>query len=309
MAIEDDRKPTSADDQYAIGLSAQVSTVLSLFGKRISAYIGIMLVPVIYSFVFSTIMFLVFGPAMLLYIGWLGSEPVSFIWGSFLLLSEPIPPGVLTPFLGVGGVLMMIGFVLNILVLGAAVSIALRTYTGQATAMGSGFSSAMDRFPTLLKVMLIIGSIYALIMIPIQETLLAILNAMSILDLDAVTQGTSMLLILAAVFVIVITFLYPNAAVVMGEEQGAGRSIGRTLRLTKSNFLHTLGGILLFYIILIVITLVIELGLALLLGPDLTSIITPFTTMLIITPLTFIYQAVLYKDLAARTGQSAQEYW
>jgi hypothetical protein len=309
LAIVDDQKPTSTEDKYAIGVSTQVSTVISLFGKRLSAYIGIMLVPVIYSFVFSTIMFLVFGPAMLLYIGWLGSEPVSFIWGSFLLLSEPIPPGVLTTFLGVGGVLMMIGFVLNILVLGAAVSIALRTYTGQGSAMGSGFSSAMDRFPTLLKVMLIIGSIYALIMIPIQETLIAILDAMLINDLAAVSEASTTLMIFAIVFVIAITFLYPNAAVVMGEDQGAGGSIGRTVSLTKSNFLHSLSGIILFYVILIVITIVIELGLVMLLDVAVASIITPFTTMLLITPMTYIYQAVLYKDLAARTAQSTQEYW
>jgi hypothetical protein len=45
------------------------------------------------------------------------------------------------------------------------------------------------------------------------------------------------------------------------------------------------------------------------LGSDPTLLITPFTATLIITPLTYIYQAVLYKDLAARTVQTEQEYW
>ena len=107
MAIEDDQRAKAVDDQYAIGASTLVSTTLSLYGKRISAYIGIMMVPVFYSFLFSTIMYLVFGPAMLLYIGYLGSEPVSFIYGTFLLLSEPIPPGVFGPYVAVGGILML----------------------------------------------------------------------------------------------------------------------------------------------------------------------------------------------------------
>jgi hypothetical protein len=309
LAIVDDHRETPAEDQYAIGVSTQVSTVLSLYGKRISAYVGIMIIPVIYSFVFSSIMYLVFGPAMLLYIGYLGSEPVSFIWGTFLLLDEPIPPGVLGPFVGVGGVLMLIGFVLNILVLGAAISIALRTYTGQESAMGSGFSSALERFPTLLTVILIIGSIYAVIMIPIQEALLAMLDAMQIMDLDAMTQATGMLLVMAIVYILVVTILYPNAAVVMEEGKSAGGSISRTVSLTKSNFLHTLGGIILFHIILMVITLAFEFGLAMFLGSDLTFLITPFLSMLILTPLTYIYQAVLYKDLAARTIRTEQDYW
>ncbi|MFW9966169.1 MAG: hypothetical protein ACFFEA_03375, partial [Candidatus Thorarchaeota archaeon] len=210
MAIEDDQRPTSVDDQYAIGVSTQVSTVLSLFAKRISAYIGIMMVPVIYSFIFSTIMYLVFGPEYLPYIGYLGSEPVSFIWGTFLLLDGPIPPGDVGPFVGVGGVLMLIGFVLNILVLGAAVSIALRTYTGQESGMGSGFGSAFERFPTLLAVMLIIGSIYAIIMIPIQESLLTILDAMRVMDFDAIMQASGMLLVMAIVYILVVALLYPN---------------------------------------------------------------------------------------------------
>ncbi len=309
MAIEDDQRLTSSEDQYAIGVSAQVSTVLSLFGRRISAYIGIMMVPVIYSFLFSTIMFLVFGPAMLLYIGWLGSEPISFIWGASLLLTEPIPPDVIGPFLAVGGVLMFIGFILNLIVLGAAVSIALRSYTGQTSSMGDGFSSSMDRFSTLLPVTLIIGSIYALIMIPIQESLVAILDAMLINDFDTMTQATGVLMALAIVFIFVITLLYPNVAVVIGEDKGTGGSIGRTVSLTKSSFLHTIAGVLLFYTILVVITLVIDIGLVMLLGGTLTTLITPFTTMLIITPMTYIYQAVLYKDLAARTAQTDQEYW
>jgi hypothetical protein len=308
LAIEDDQRATSTEDQYAIGVSTQVSTVLSLYGKRISAYVGIMMVPVIYSFLFSTIMYMVFGPAMLLYVGYLGSDPVSLIWGVFLLQNEPIPPAVFGPFVGVGGVLMIIGFVLNILVLGAAISIALRTYTGQESALGSGFSSSLERFPTLLTVSLIIGSIYTVIMIPIQESLLAILDAMLIMDLDAMTQASSMLLAMAIVYILIVTLLYPNAAVVMGEDQNAGGSISRTVSLTKSNLLHTLAGIILFHIIMIVITLAIEFGLIIFLG-DLTFLITPFASMLIVTPLTYIYQAVLFKDLAARTGQKDQEYW
>ncbi len=309
MAIEDDRKAPSVEDQFAIGASTQVSTVLSLYAKRISAYIGIMLVPVIYSILFSTIMYLVFEPEMLIYIGYLGSEPVSFIWGTFLLLGEPMPPGVLGPFIGVGGILMLIGFVLNILVLGAAISIALRTYTGQESGIGTGLGSAIERFPTLLMVMLIIGSLYAIIMIPIQESLITILEAMMIMDLDAMTQASGMLLVMAIVYILVVALFYPNAAVVMSEEQGAGGSISRTISLTKNNFLHTLGGIILFHIILIVIILAIEFGLILVLGAGLTTIITPFTTLLIITPITYIYQVVLYKDLAARTFQTEQEYW
>ncbi|MFX0053730.1 MAG: hypothetical protein ACFFAX_08950 [Promethearchaeota archaeon] len=309
MAFEEEEKPTYVDDQYAIGLSTQISTVLSLFGKRISAYIGIMMVPVIYSFIYSAIIYLVFGEEMLLYIGYLGSEPVSFIYGAYLLQSESIPAGAYVPYVGVGGVLMLIGFVLNLLALGAAISIALRTYTGQDSSMGSAFGSALERFPTLLVVALIIGSIYAVIMVPIQESLVSILDAMMVMDLDAMTQASSTLLVLAIVYIVVVTFFYPNTAVVMAEDLGAGSSISRTFSITRSNFLHTLGGIILFHIIMIVITIVIELGLVLLLGSLLTSLIAPFASMLLITPLTYIYQGVLYKDLAARTVQTKQEYW
>jgi hypothetical protein len=308
LAFEDDQKPTSVDDHYAIGASTQVSTVLSLFGKRISAYVGIMMIPLIYSFIFSTIMFLLFGEEMLQYIGYLGSEPVSFIYGTYQLLGQPIPPEVLGPYVGVGGVLMLIGFVLSVLTLGAAISIALRTYTGQSSSIGSGFGSALERFPTLLLVTLIISSIYAIIMIPIQESLLLILDAMQGMDFDAMTQATSTVLVLAIVFILVVALFYPNGAVVMEEDQSTSGSISRTIGLTRNSYLHTLAGIILFHVILVVITLVIELGLGFIMG-DIGLLIIPFASMLIITPLTYIYQAVLYKDLAARSTQTKQEYW
>jgi hypothetical protein len=308
LAFEDDQKPTSVDDHYAIGASTQVSTVLSLFGKRISAYVGIMMIPLIYSFIFSTIMFLLFGEEMLQYIGYLGSEPVSFIYGTYQLLGQPIPPEVLGPYVGVGGVLMLIGFVLSVLTLGAAISIALRTYTGQSSSIGSGFGSALERFPTLLLVTLIISSIYAIIMIPIQESLLLILDAMQGMDFDAMTQATSTVLVLAIVFILVVALFYPNGAVVMEEDQSTSGSISRTIGLTRNSYLHTLAGIILFHVILVVIILVIELGLGFIMG-DIGLLIIPFASMLIITPLTYIYQAVLYKDLAARSTQTKQEYW
>jgi hypothetical protein len=308
LAFEDDQKPTSVDDHYAIGASTQVSTVLSLFGKRISAYVGIMMIPLIYSFIFSTIMFLLFGEEMLQYIGYLGSEPVSFIYGTYQLLGQPIPPEVLGPYVGVGGVLMLIGFVLSVLTLGAAISIALRTYTGQSSSIGSGFGSALERFPTLLVVTLIISSIYAIIMIPIQESLLLILDAMQSMDFDTMTQATSTVLVLAIVFILVVALFYPNGAVVIEEDQSTGGSISRTIGLTRNSYLHTLAGIILFHVILVVITLVIELGLGFIMG-DIGLLIIPFASMLIITPLTYIYQAVLYKDLAARSTQTKQDYW
>lgn len=304
----EDQTPTSVDDQYAIGLSTQVSTVLSLFGKRISAYIGVMIVPVIYSILSSTILYLVFGEEMLTSIGYLGSEPVSFIYGTYLLLGQPIPPGVFGTYVGVSGVLMLIGFVLNILVLGAAVSIALRTYTGQDSSMGSGFGSALERFPTLLVVTLIIGSIYAIIMIPIQESLVLLYDAVIAMDLDAMMQVSGTLFALAIVYILVVALFYPNGAVVIGEDQSTGGSISRTIGLTRNKYLHALAGIILFHVVLVVITLAIDLGLGFFIG-NLSILVTPFASMLIITPLTYIYQAVLYKDLAARSIQTKQEYW
>ncbi|MFW9888976.1 MAG: hypothetical protein ACFFER_12385 [Candidatus Thorarchaeota archaeon] len=305
MAIEDDERPTSVDDQYAIGLSTQVSTVLSLYGRRISAYIGIMMVPVIYSFIFSTIMFLLFGEEMLQY---LGSEPVSFIYGTYLLLGQSIPPEVFGPYVGVGGVLMLIGFVLSILALGAAIGIALRTYTGQSASIGSGFGSALERFPTLLVVTLIIGSIYAIIMIPIQESVGLILDAIEVMDFDAMTQASSTVLILTIVYILVVALFYPNGAVVMEGDESASGSISRTIGLTRNSYLHTLAGIILFHVILVVITLAIDFGLGFFIG-DLWLLVIPFASALIITPLTYIYQAVLYKDLASRSTQTKQEYW
>jgi len=145
-------------------------------------------------------------------------------------------------------------------------------------------------------------------MIPIQESLVTILDAMMIMDFDAMTQASGTLLVFAIVYILVVTLFYPNAAVVMGEDQSAGGSISRTIGLTRSGFLHTLAGIILFHLILIIITIVIELGLAFIIG-ETALIIVPFVSTLIITPLTYIYQAVLYKDLAARSTQKAQEYW
>ena len=265
-----------------------------------------MLIAVVYSFIYGLVVVLMFDPEVSQYLSLLGSEPLSFIWGSIQLIGEPAVAGVLVPFLVVTAIFMLIGFAINVLTVGASIQVALDDYTGQVGTLPRGISGATSRFFTLLIVFLIVSSINSVFLIPLGELAVAMLLAPTP---DAMLEASGPFMLLGIVLLFVIALLYPSSAVVIGEDRDPISSLGRTVSLTKSSYLHTLGGIILFYVVMVVIQLVIELGLGMFLGGTISLIISPFANMLIVTPLTYIYQAVLFKDLAARKGQTSQEYW
>jgi hypothetical protein len=101
----------------------------------------------------------------------------------------------------------------------------------------------------------------------------------------------------------------PRVAVVVTSDLSVGGSIKRTLSLTSRSFWHIFGGWLL---------LTISVGL---MGTIITMFLSFFTdviytiaytviTILLLSPLGNIFQAVLYKDLMSRAGaQSEQQWW
>jgi hypothetical protein len=91
-----------------------------------------------------------------------------------------------------------------------------------------------------------------------------------------------------------------------------GGSVKRTLSITSHNFWHTFGGVFLLAVVTIIIGIVISLLLSVFffVSDVYTVILGGVVSSVLITPLNFVFQAVLYRDLDERSGiQSQQQLW
>jgi hypothetical protein len=105
--------------------------------------------------------------------------------------------------------------------------------------------------------------------------------------------------------------LAPTSAIIIAEDLSAYDSLKRAWVLTSGKFWHTFGGIFLLMMILGPITVALSfLGLVTYFGISVwATIISASIIQLFLSPIFYVFQCVLYKDLISRKGLQAGDWW
>ncbi|RDE12027.1 MAG: hypothetical protein C4K47_08865 [Candidatus Thorarchaeota archaeon] len=290
----------------AVGL---VSRTFGLWSRRIVGYITISAIAAIGLTALEAGVFLsLFGAAGLSNVGEVSADPLSFLLS--LVMSTTI-----TSFFTVMAILMIVEMVVYAVVGGAVTKLAMDNYSSpQGGTVGDSVSFAFGRVPTLIGSQLVVSLISTAILIPLVLVLLTFLT-IDIYSPEAVTFALYAIVImffsLAAVLYVTMRFA-PLVAVVIGEGLSAVESIKRTFSLTGHRFWHIFGARVLLMIIVMLFSVVITLFVGMITSnvDPLYSIVYGVIAALLLNPLDYVFQAVLWKDLLAREGmESQQQLW
>ncbi|MHA2205740.1 MAG: hypothetical protein ACXABC_07760 [Candidatus Thorarchaeota archaeon] len=305
----DDSESLGSDTRdFSVSSSELVTRTLSLFKRKFASYILIVgVAQFLYAFIINFIVFSFFG---LTSPGIFSSDPYSIISGLMGLV------GSASLFIIAMVILSMIGTVLLTVVAGGAIKLALDNYGSPSEGeAGPSLSFAVSRAVKLIATELILSSILFLIMSPVVLVLLAGLPAFDPYNVYAymtvmMTIGP-VLAICGVIMVYVSVRLAPIIAVVIAEDKSVIESVKRTWVLTSGRFWHIFfGQMMLAFVIGLIAGVIGVFTLPLLFsGGFWILILSSSISLLFFSPVMYIFQAVLYKDLLSQTSMQSTVWW
>lgn len=293
---------------FRVDTTGLVSRTFGLWGRKLPGYICISAIAAIGLTAMEFIVFFfLFGPAYLVNIGRVSADPTSF------LLSIFVSPEF-SSFVVVMAVLMIVEMVIYAIVGGAMTKLALDNYgSPQAGKVGESVSFAVGRVPTLIGSQLVLGLISAAIMVPL------LLVMFSVIMIDPFSPGAFNVLILALVVMVVslaaVVYVGVRFAPLVGVVIGAGlstvESLKRSISITSHRFWHIFGARILLTIVVFIVEVVIQILISptVLYSALLNSVLYGVIVALFMSPLDYVFQAVLYKDLMSRGSVESQQQW
>ncbi|MFW9953152.1 MAG: hypothetical protein ACFFD3_01270 [Candidatus Thorarchaeota archaeon] len=317
MAIDFDedsgQKGQSLAD-YTVSASGLVSRTLSLWFRKLPHYIliagGIITILTLLEVVTS---FYILGE---LYTAGLPSDITSFIVQALYTLLYPSSVSeTYSTLMIISSIFLVISLIVNGVVVGAVVKLALDDYTSRSGNAGKSLSFAVSRFVPMVVAIVIINLIVGLFMAPGNVLLLYSLENVDLINMiipEEMLTGLMLFVVLGIPVLYIIIRLSPIYAVVIAEDVTGTGAFNRAFQMTRGHFMHVFTGLFVIFIVNFVLDLFINIlvgGLELILGPPLTLLIYNLIGLLLFTPLTYIFFAVLYMDLESRARVAPQEYW
>ncbi len=213
-------------------------------------------------------------------------------------------------------VLTVVGMATNAVIAGAGIKFALDDYGSHQADVGTSLSFAFSRLSTMIVAQFLLALI---IMGPLAPGMFLILGSFASIDplnpsmeaLSAMMTGLGILVLGAIVALFFAIRLAPTIAVVVAEDLSVVDSLKRAWQLTAGNFLHIFGGQILLGIAVGVIALVPGWLLVPLVFYDLALVlyVSALISSLLFGAISYVFAAVLYKDLESRSRVDSQEYW
>ena len=208
-------------------------------------------------------------------------------------------------------VLTVVGMVVNAVIAGGGIKFALDDYGSHQADVGTSLSFAFSRLPTMIVAQFLLALIVSGASAPGTYFLFY-----ALFSVDSSTLiMTLMALPLNWIGLIVSLYfsirLSPTSAVVVAEDLGAIDSMKKAWKLTTGNFWHIFGGQIPLVIALVVIGVVVGMLLFPLAfyGQALVLYVSALISSLLFGAISYVFAAVLYKDLESRSGVVSQEFW
>ena len=308
MAFEDDLgyDPSQPIVQnYALSATQLISKTISLWAGRIAQYILIVGVISAASVAVSILIL----STMFGLIGSISADPFGY------LISFIMDPMSDLPLLAVSVGFALMAFILNAIVNGAAIKFTLDEYGGAGGDVGASFSHSFSRLVSIIIVQIILGFVISVILTP--GTILAT-RALDMIDITdpfnpiiqpgalEMMMSAMILLLIGGIFLIYIQVRFlATYAVVIDTDRSAIDSLKRSWELTSGNFFHVFGSYILLVLAVGVLGLIVNVGLTFMFLPlSYSLVIESLVNALLFSSLTYIFTAVLYRDLASRKGTS-----
>ncbi len=285
--------PEAAKPNFIVSFLGLVSRTFSLWSRRLHQYAIILALGAIAFVGIQAIVFVaLFGPIGLVLIG------VATVDSLELLISILTGTGWTPSFVLILVLLTIAGILLYAVVGGAATKLALDNYgTPEKGAIRSSLSFALSRLPTLMGASVL--------------SILALMGLALLVALAAFAIGLVGLIGGLVLFFYVTVRLSPVLGVVIGENLSAYESVVRAYSITGGCFWHIFGGRILLTIAVNIIRYILAfvfLPIFILTGIWVLAVWTLFISVLL-DPLGYIFQAVLYRDLVSRVSVAQGEVW
>lgn len=296
---------------FSVGASGLVSRTFSLWLRRLGSYVVLVgLVASILATINTLIAFLLVPSDPSAFTDLIGTNPLDII--TKLIGWTTVSDVIL---LTIAVALSIVGFIVMAVAYGAGIKLALEDYgnPGGGT-VKEAFSYARGRLVTLIGANLLYS---ILIVIPIFPGIVGFaISALTIDWMDFSTYGP-VLVTIPVLLVGLLIMLYlsirlsPTIAVAVAEEdKNSVDAVKRAWQITQSNFWHIFLGFFLLVIITGIAAIIITISFApiVLINVGLLVICT-IAIALVLSPISAIFQAVLYRDLESRAKQTEADWW
>ncbi len=304
----------STVSDYTVSATQLVSRTLSLWIKKLPLYLVILGGFLVFLQVLEVAVgYFVLGE---LWSAGLPSDPTTFFTQLIIWFLDPASVSAsFWTLMILSGIFLVIRLIILAVVVGSIIKLAIDSYTSNTGDLGSSISSSFNRFIPMVLAILIINVIVGALVAPG-----AAMTARAFENLDFVTFAGFEELINAAVITMAMSVpvlfiavrLAPVYAVISTEDVSVSEAFSRAFNMTSGNFLHVFVGWALLFILKLVFDIGISIvadPLILALGPAIGLTIYNLISLLILTPIDFIFFAVLYMDLESRSRTVSQEYW
>ncbi len=212
----------------------------------------------------------------------------------------------------------IVALIISPIVTGAGIKLAFDDYGNPGNgSVGESFGTGIERSVKLIAINLVVGLIVGAFFAPIVIVMLLMMGVLMgstdpyviINELTKLT-GPFLASMIIAVFGIYIWIRFmPAMAVGTVEDLGVIDSVKRAYKLTSGNFWHVLGSMILIGLAVAIIQAVISLMLVGFTDLVTAAVISDLISVIILSPINIVFQAVLYKDLYARSVATQETYW
>ena len=301
---------------FTVSWTGLVSRTFTLWGRKLAQYIAIVGLPIIIIAGIEAV-------TVWYFLGVTGLAGFSAAPTSpFSLITTLIGYSGTTTYLFVQLGVSIISMVVFAFVAGACIKLALDNYgTPDKGTVGESMSTAVGKIAPLIVVQLITGGILILLELPglFMMSSILIIDPTDIIALQSMLGTLLMGMVLMYAGLIVGLYVTVRLAVapalVIAEDKGAIGALKQSFSMAGGHFWHIFAGQFLLGIVVGIVSIVIgAFGLAFLVtGITMTAIIGivvfAMIAQLLTSPLSYIFGAVLYRDLTSRAAIAGQEWW
>ncbi|MCK4740628.1 MAG: hypothetical protein KAT22_03720 [Candidatus Thorarchaeota archaeon] len=305
LGLEPSAPPEQDFTVSALGL---VTRTLKVWVRKLPSYILIVgLIGVTFSLLQLAVFYALYGTLAFDLLIYVGADIINTLMGLFVTA----PTAMAIEIIIMAIVLTVVGMVVNAVLAGGGIKFALDDYGSHQADVGTSLSFAFSRLPTMIVAQFLLALIVSGASAPgtyfLFYALFSVDSSSLIMTLMALPL-TWIGLIVSLYFSI---RLSPTSAVVVAEDLGAIDSMKKAWKLTTGNFWHIFGGQIPLVIALVVIGLVVGMLLFPLAfyGQALVLYVSALISSLLFGAISYVFAAVLYKDLESRSGVVSQEFW
>jgi len=305
LGLEPSAPPEQDFTVSALGL---VTRTLKVWVRKLPSYILIVgLIGVTFSLLQLAVFYALYGTLAFDLLIYVGADIINTLMGLFVTA----PTAMAIEIIIIAIVLTVVGMVVNAVLAGGGIKFALDDYGSHQADVGTSFSFAFSRLPTMIVAQFLLALIVSGASAPGTYFLFYALFSV---------DSSSLIMTLMAIplpWIGLIVSLYfsirlsPTSAVIVAEDLGAIDSMKKAWKLTTGNFWHIFGGQIPLVIALVVIGLVVGMLLFPLAfyGQALVLYVSALISSLLFGAISYVFAAVLYKDLESRSGVVSQEFW